>query len=53
MLAAVLWIGNISFQTIDSENHVEVVADEGDAQNNICTSLFKCGTHLITPDAIV
>ncbi|XP_022139435.1 myosin-2 [Momordica charantia] len=28
MLAAVLWIGNISFQTIDSENHVEVVADE-------------------------
>ncbi|CAL5342783.1 unnamed protein product [Camellia sinensis] len=29
MLAAVLWLGNISFQVIDNENHVEVVADEG------------------------
>ncbi|KAG6591992.1 Myosin-2, partial [Cucurbita argyrosperma subsp. sororia] len=25
LLAAVLWIGNITFQTINSENHVEVV----------------------------
>lgn len=29
MLAAVLWLGNISFQVVDSENHVEVVLDEG------------------------
>ncbi|KAI8026485.1 Myosin-2 [Camellia lanceoleosa] len=29
MLAVVLWLGNISFQVIDNENHVEVVADEG------------------------
>lgn len=29
MLAAVLWLGNITFQVIDSENHVDVVADEG------------------------
>ena len=29
MLAAVLWLGNISFQVVDSENHVEVVANEG------------------------
>ena len=29
MLAAVLWLGNISFQVIDNENHVEVLADEG------------------------
>ncbi|KAF5933252.1 hypothetical protein HYC85_029423 [Camellia sinensis] len=29
MLAAVLWLGNISFHVIDNENHVEVVADEG------------------------
>ena len=29
MLAAVLWLGNISYQVIDNENHVEVVADEG------------------------
>ncbi|XP_059662595.1 myosin-2-like [Cornus florida] len=28
MLAAVLWLGNISFQVIDNENHVEVVDDE-------------------------
>lgn len=29
MLAAVLWLGNISFLVIDNENHIEVVADEG------------------------
>lgn len=28
MLAAVLWLGNISFEVIDNENHVEVIADE-------------------------
>ncbi|PKA45876.1 hypothetical protein AXF42_Ash016902 [Apostasia shenzhenica] len=28
MLAAVLWLGNISFAVIDNENHVEVIADE-------------------------
>uniref|UniRef100_A0A9I9DGT7 Myosin-2-like n=1 Tax=Cucumis melo TaxID=3656 RepID=A0A9I9DGT7_CUCME len=28
LLAAVLWIGNITFQIIDSENHVEVMANE-------------------------
>lgn len=30
MLAAILWLGNISFTMIDNENHVEVVADEGE-----------------------
>lgn len=29
MLAAVLWLGNISFQVMDDENHVEVLDDEG------------------------
>ncbi|KAF5442954.1 hypothetical protein F2P56_035559 [Juglans regia] len=29
MLAAVLWLGNISFTVIDNENHVEAVTDEG------------------------
>ncbi|KAF3787718.1 Myosin-1 [Nymphaea thermarum] len=29
MVAAVLWLGNISFRVIDNENHVEVVEDEG------------------------
>nr|TKS18183.1 hypothetical protein D5086_0000006660 [Populus alba] len=28
MLAAVLWLGNISFQVIDNGNHVEVLANE-------------------------
>ncbi|KAF1898822.1 hypothetical protein Lal_00018942 [Lupinus albus] len=28
ILAAILWLGNISFQVIDSENHIEVVDDE-------------------------
>lgn len=29
MLAAVLWLGNISFSVVDTENHVEVVSNEG------------------------
>lgn len=29
MLAAVLWMGNIVFDVIDNENHVEAVEDEG------------------------
>ncbi|KAK9674026.1 hypothetical protein RND81_12G206000 [Saponaria officinalis] len=28
VLTAVLWLGNISFQSIDNENHIEVLADE-------------------------
>ncbi|XP_061367190.1 myosin-2-like isoform X2 [Gastrolobium bilobum] len=28
MLAAILWLGNISFQVTDCENHIEVVDDE-------------------------
>ncbi|MBA0727468.1 hypothetical protein Golax_000451, partial [Gossypium laxum] len=28
MLAAVLWLGNVSFTIIDNENHVEAVQDE-------------------------
>ncbi|KAM7261796.1 hypothetical protein ACFE04_020873 [Oxalis oulophora] len=28
MIAAVLWLGNISFTVIDNENHVEALADE-------------------------
>ncbi|XP_019460646.1 PREDICTED: myosin-1-like [Lupinus angustifolius] len=29
MLAAVLWLGNISFAVIDNDNHVQAVEDEG------------------------
>lgn len=35
MLAAVLWLGNISFNVIDNENHVEVLADEGETNNKL------------------
>ncbi|XP_058747335.1 myosin-2-like isoform X3 [Vicia villosa] len=28
VLAAILWLGNISFKVTDSENHIEVVGDE-------------------------
>ncbi|KAL3635819.1 Myosin-1 [Castilleja foliolosa] len=39
MLAAVLWLGNVSFTVIDSENHVEPVVDEG--LTNVAT-LIEC-----------
>jgi len=29
MVAAILWLGNISFQDTDNESHIEVVNDEG------------------------
>eukprot|EP00268_Persea_americana_P032472 TRINITY_DN3195_c0_g1_i3.p1 TRINITY_DN3195_c0_g1~~TRINITY_DN3195_c0_g1_i3.p1 ORF type:complete len:1213 (-),score=284.25 TRINITY_DN3195_c0_g1_i3:285-3923(-) len=41
MLAAVLWMGNISFTVIDNENHVEPVADEG---LNSVAKLIGCNT---------
>lgn len=40
LLAAVLWIGNITFQIIDSENHVEVIANEGNTRTKIRTTWF-------------
>ncbi|EEF36593.1 myosin vIII, putative [Ricinus communis] len=42
MLAAILWLGNISFQVIDNENHVEVLADE--ALTN-AARLMGCSFH--------
>ncbi|KHG19058.1 Myosin-2 heavy chain [Gossypium arboreum] len=42
MLAAVLWLGNISFQVIDKENHVEALADE--ALTSAAT-LIGCAPH--------
>ncbi|GMI74748.1 myosin 1 [Hibiscus trionum] len=41
MLAAVLWLGNVSFTIIDNENHVEAVADE--SLINVA-KLIGCGT---------
>nr|GMC51843.1 myosin-2-like isoform X1 [Ipomoea batatas] len=42
LIAAVLWLGNISFEVIDSENHVEPVANE--AVTN-AASLIGCSPH--------
>ncbi|GFZ12563.1 myosin 2 [Actinidia rufa] len=42
MLAAVLWLGNISFQVIDNEYHVDVVADEAVTS---AASLMGCSTQ--------
>nr|GME02290.1 myosin-2 [Ipomoea batatas] len=42
MLAAVLWLGNVSFEVIDDESHVEAVADE--ALTN-AARLIGCSAH--------
>ncbi|KAL6999435.1 hypothetical protein U1Q18_000597 [Sarracenia purpurea var. burkii] len=42
MLAAVLWLGNISFQVIDNENYVEVVPNEAVTS---AASLMGCSTQ--------
>ncbi|KAM7251120.1 hypothetical protein ACFE04_023003 [Oxalis oulophora] len=42
LLAAVLWLGNISFHVIDNENHVEVLEDEA---FNTTASLMGCGAQ--------
>ncbi|AES62989.1 P-loop nucleoside triphosphate hydrolase superfamily protein [Medicago truncatula] len=44
MLAAVLWLGNISFTVIDNENHVQAVEDEG---------LFSTAKLIVGKDTIV
>ncbi|KAL5721307.1 Myosin-1 [Ranunculus cassubicifolius] len=42
MLAAVLWLGNISFTVIDNDNHVEPVSDEG-----LCTVAKLIGCEVV------
>ncbi|KAE8703222.1 Myosin-2 [Hibiscus syriacus] len=42
MLAAVLWLGNISFQLIDNEHHVEALADEALTS---AARLMGCAPH--------
>ncbi|XP_008345271.1 myosin-2-like isoform X3 [Malus domestica] len=42
LLAAVLWLGNISFQAIDNEKHVEVLADEA---VTIASMLMGCSSQ--------
>lgn len=42
MLAAVLWLGNISFTSVDNENHAEPVVDEG---LTTVSTLIGCGVE--------
>lgn len=49
MLAAILWLGNISFKVTDSENHIEVVDDEG-KMHRVCRMPFD---GLLAPCACV
>ncbi|XVE50396.1 hypothetical protein DITRI_Ditri01bG0159200 [Diplodiscus trichospermus] len=42
MLAAVLWLGNISYQVIDNENHIEASADEA---LTTAARLVGCAPH--------
>ncbi|XP_049384122.1 myosin-1-like [Solanum stenotomum] len=42
MLAAVLWLGNISFTAVDNENHAEPVVDEG---LTTVSTLIGCGVE--------
>lgn len=42
MLAAILWLGNISFQVNDNENHIEVVNDEAVTS---AASLMGCSSR--------
>lgn len=49
MLAATLWLGNISFQVTDIENHIEVVDDEGKI-HSVCIMPFD---GLLAPCAVL
>lgn len=46
LVASILWLGNISFEVIDHENHVQVVTDEG-IFLNIHLILFNNNTLII------
>lgn len=50
MVAAVLWLGNISFQVNDNENDIEVVNDEG---NNYYSLGITHNDGLLTPCALL
>lgn len=50
MLAAVLWLGNITFCVTDTENHIEVIADEGIYLfASASCPLRTCSLHVISP----
>ncbi|KAG0469856.1 hypothetical protein HPP92_016556 [Vanilla planifolia] len=42
MLTAVLWLGNVKFQVVNSENHVQVIPDEGVES---AAKLMGCTVH--------
>ncbi|KAL1537890.1 Myosin-2 [Salvia divinorum] len=47
MIAAVLWLGNISFLVIDNENHIEVVANEKIWSYFLISTAVKNAANLI------
>lgn len=49
MLAAILWLGNITFQVTNNENHIEVVDDEG-KMHRVCSIPFD---RLLIPSDIL
>ncbi|KAE8692300.1 Myosin-2 [Hibiscus syriacus] len=55
MLAAVLWLGNISFQVIDKENHVEASANEVKSLVSICFASLTSAARLMgcAPDELI
>ncbi|KAH0872425.1 hypothetical protein HID58_069787 [Brassica napus] len=47
MLAAVLWLGNVSFTVIDNENHVEPEEDESESLHSLDTDGLSTVAKLI------
>ncbi|KAK4387036.1 Myosin-2 [Sesamum angolense] len=54
MLAAVLWLGNISFLVTDKQNHIEIVADEGSLRAFMVFffTLLRSSTIVVFPAVI-
>lgn len=50
MLAAVLWLGNVSFTVIDNENHVEPEEDESKALQSLDTDSFSAFLYIVCGD---
>ncbi|CAJ1957019.1 unnamed protein product [Sphenostylis stenocarpa] len=46
MLAAILWLGNISFKVTDNENHIEVVNDEGNGEGVPCGQQYGLKVYI-------
>lgn len=47
MLAAVLWLGNVSFTVIDNENHVEPEEDESESLHSLDTDSYSVILYIV------